>query len=115
MKLSELTDEQKAAMKVQHYTLHLPAYLTDGQIKFIQDTAKSVINNEPLTIVHEKTMQFLLKIAYFYRSIVQEFDEQDRWTDEDESSLNHIVRGFKPIIEYLQEQYKIDISKFRRD
>lgn len=115
MKLENLTDEQKASMKVKHYTLHLPVWLSDDQLNLIQSTAKAVVNNEPFTMIHEKAMQFLLRMAYNYRNILTEFDEQDRWTDDDDSNLNKISREFQPILDYLQEQYKLDIGKFRRD
>ena len=115
MKLEDLTDEQKASMKVKHYTLNLPAYLTDDQLKFITEMAKSIINNEPFTVVHEKAMQFLLRIAYNHRNILTEFDEQDRWTDDDDVKLNKISREFRPIIDWLVEEYKLNIDKFVRD
>lgn len=113
--IKDLTDEQKAKMKVRHYTLHLPATITQEQYQFIASIARWVIDNEPVTVVHEKSMQFLLRIVYSHRSVLQEFDESDRWTDQDESDLNKIVQGFKPILEYLQEEYKLNIGKFRRD
>ena len=113
--IGELTEEQQAKMKIQHYTLHLPATLNHEQLSFIQNIAKLVELNEPITIVHEKGMQHLLKWAYNYRNILTEFDEQDQWTEEDDSSLEKIAKEFKPILDYLIEQYKLDISKFRRD
>lgn len=115
MELRDLTDEQKASMKIKHYTLHLPATLLPEQLTFITNMAKSIMNNEPLTIVHEKAMQYLLKWAYNYRNILTEFDEQDRWSEEDDNSLEKIAKEFKPILDWIIEQYKIDVSKFRRD
>ena len=113
--LRDLTDKQKKAMKVRHYMLHLPPTMTQEQYKYIAGIARSVINNEPFTFVHEKAMQFLLRMAYHYRNVLTEFDEQDRWSDEDESTLNKISLEFKPILEYLVEEFKLDVSKFRRD
>lgn len=115
VQLSELTKEQKAKMKVEHYTLHLPANFTPEQLRFVQTIAQSVERNEPITIVHEKALQYLLKWAYNYRNILTEFDEQDRWSEEDDMSLEKIAKEFKPILDYLIEQYKLNVSKFRRD
>lgn len=113
--LNQLTPMQKANIKVEHFKLHLPAYTTKEQLQFIQKTAMSVINNEPVTIVHEEAMKRLLRWAYTYRNILVEFDEQDRWTEEDESDLDKIATGFKPILDWLVERYRINIGKFRRD
>ena len=113
--IGDLTDEQREKMKVQHYTLHLPSNMTREQLSFIQKIAKLVELNEPITIVHEKGMQHLLKWSYNYRNILTEFDEQDRWTEEDDTSLEKIAKEFKPILDWLIEQYKLDVSKFRRD
>ena len=115
MKLSDLTDEQRATMKVKHYNLHIPANAHPDQINFIQRVAKAVLNNEPITVVHEDAMRFLLRLAYNYRNILTEFDEQDRWSNDDDRDLNKVSRQFQPIIDYLQEEFKLDVSKFRRD
>ena len=115
MELRDLTDEQKASMKVKHYTLHLPATLHPEQLTFITKMTKAIINNEPFFTVHEKAMQFLLRVAYNYRNMLTEFDEQDRWSEEDDLSLEKISREFKPILDWIIEQFKVDVSKFRRD
>lgn len=113
--LTQLTPQQKAQMKVEHYKIHIPAYATREQLQFIQNIAQAVMKNEPITIVHEKAMQFLLRIAYTYRNTLTEFDEQDRWSEEDDMNLNKISAEFRPILDWLVEQYKLNIGKFRRD
>ena len=113
--LNPLTPEQKAKMKVKHFDLHIPAYATKTQLDFIVNTAKAVIANEPITIVHEKAMQFLLKCAYTLRNVYTEFDEQVRWTDGDNEMLEVIAKEFKPILDWLVENYKLNVNKFRRD
>ena len=113
--LKDLTEEQKATMKVKHYTLHIPATALPEQINFIEGMARAVLNNEPFTVIHEKAMQFLLRMAYNYRNILTEFDEQDRWSNDDDRDLNKISREFKPILEWLVETYKLNIGKFVRD
>lgn len=110
-----MTDEQKASIKLKHYTLHIPATALPEQIEFIQDMAKNVLDNKPIVVIHEKTMQFLLRLAVEYRNVLFEFDEEDRWTDDDDRKINVIMLKFKPILEWLQEQYKLDIGKrFRK-
>ena len=113
--LSELTDKQKAMLKVEHYNLHIPAGASPKQISFIQNVAKAVLDNKPIAIVYEVAMQKLLRWAYSYRNILTEFDEQDRWSEEDDIALNKISLEFKPILDYLKEQYKLNIAPFRRD
>lgn len=113
--LSDLTEEQRASMKVKHYKLHLPANTTVDQIMFIQSIANSVVNNEPITIMHETATQFLLRMAYNYRNALWEFDEQDRWKDDDDKMLLKLSEQFKPMLEYMQEKLKLDISKRFKD
>jgi hypothetical protein len=115
MELKDLTDEQRESMKVKHYTLHIPITASKEQINFIEGMARSVLNNEPFTVIHEKAMQFLLRLAYSYRNILTEFDEQDRWKDEDDNSLEKISREFKPILDWIVETYKLNVDKFVRD
>lgn len=110
-----LTETQQKAMKVKHFTMHLPAYTTPEQYQFIKSVAVDVLNNRPVTVVHEKAMQSLLKWAYMYRNILTEFDEQDRWSEEDNETLEKIAREFKPILDWLVEKYRIDVGTFRRD
>ncbi len=109
--LKDMTDEQKASMKVKHYTLHLPATMRPEQFEFIKGIAKCVLKNDPVTVVHEDAMRFLLRLAVQYRNVLFEFDEQNRWSDEDDDKINSMMEEFKPIIEYLQEEYKLDVSE----
>lgn len=114
MKLSELTDEQKASMKVKHYTLHIPATASDEQIMFIQNMARSVLDNEPFTVIHEKALQFLLRLGIAYRNVLAEFDEfENRWSAEDHKFLESILKDFSPMLDYLQEQLNIDVNKYK--
>lgn len=112
IRLKELTEAQQEKMKVQHYDLHLPATMTKEQLEFIMKIAKAVEANKPITVVHEEAMQFLLRIAYTYRNILQEFDERRRWTEQDERDLVRISKGFAPILDWLKEQYKLHIKEF---
>ena len=75
LQLKDLTEQQQKSLSVQHYDLHIPATATKEQLQFIMSTAKVVMSNQPLTIVHEEAMQFLLRIAVQYRNILEEFDE----------------------------------------
>jgi len=109
--LKDLTDEQKATMKVDHYTLHIPVTAQPEQITFIQTMVNSVLNNEPFTVIREDVMQFLLRLAVSYRNVLFEFDEEVRWLDSDDKMLNGTMKQFKPILDYLQEQYKLDIKE----
>ena len=112
IRLKQLTEAQQKLMSVQHYTLHLPATLTKEQLQFIMKIAKAVEENKPIIVVHEEAMQFLLRLAYTYRNILEEFDEKRRWTTKDESNLVRISKGFEPILEWLKEQYKLNIKEF---
>lgn len=112
MKLKDLTEAQQKKLSVQHYNLHIPAYATKEQLQFIIDVSKQVIENKPITIVHEDAMKFLLRIVYTYRNILLEFDEGRRWTEADERDLVKVSKGFAPILEWLKEQYKLKIKEW---
>ena len=115
MQLKELNEEQLKQLKIKHFTLHLPPTLSQEQLEFIKGVTIKVVRNDPVTLVHEKAIQFLLWLAYKYRNILTEFDEQKRWSEEDNDFLEKLNIAFKPTIDYLIEQYKLDTSKFRRD
>lgn len=111
LNLKDLSEEEKATMKVNHYTLHLPNTATKEQLTFINDIAKNVIGNQPITVVHEKAMQFLLRVALQYRNVLIEFDEDKRWTDSDEESFQKILKEFKPMLDWIMEEYRIKVER----
>ena len=113
--LKGLSEEQQVQMKVRHFTMHLPAYTTPEQYEFIKNVAVDVINNEPVAVVHHEALKRLLRWTYTYRNLLVEFDEGDRWTDEEDHDLGKIAAEFKPILDWLVSTYKLNINKFRRD
>ena len=105
--LENLSDEEKEKLRVNHYTLHLPASLTKEQLVFIQKMAKSVINNEPFLVIKETYLQFLLRMGMEYRNALIEFDESRRWSEDNEINMNILLTEFKPMADWIIEQYKI--------
>jgi hypothetical protein len=69
--------------------------------------AKSVINNEPFLVIKETYLQFLLRMSMEYKNVLIEFDESRRWTEEDEHNMNVLLTEFKPMADWIIEQYKI--------
>jgi len=112
--LRNLTEEEQKAMKLTHYTLHLPATLTKQQRKFIVNMSKSVINNEPFVVIREDALRFLLRLGMLYRNILFEVDEGKRWNNSDENLFETLMGEFKPMIEWLQKKFKIKVEEWER-
>lgn len=106
--LEGLSDEEKEKLKLTHYTLHLPATLQKGQLEFIQNMARSVVNNEPFLVIKEYYLQFLLRLSMEYKNLLIEVDESKRWSVEDERQLNVVLTEFKPLADWIIEQYSIE-------
>lgn len=110
--LRNLTEEEQKSMKVNHYTLRLPNTLTKPQLEFIINTARSVANNEPFVIIKHEALRFVLQKTIQYRNILFEFDEDKRWTIQDENFFETLQSEFKDFIDWLQKEYKIKVEEW---
>ena len=111
MRLENLTDAQKAKMKVTHYTMHLPASISKEQYEFIQGIAQCVLRNEPIVTIDERALQYALRIIMLYRNVLMEFDEGNRWKPEDETMFRVLYEEFKGMAEYIQKEHRITVRR----
>lgn len=106
---------KRSQAQVDHFILHLPAYLFPEQLQFIQQVAEDVKRNKPMTTILYPTLQWFLKKVIEFRNYIIENEEQEKWSEEDDLKLEKYMKEFKPMLDFIIENYKLKIKEFRRD
>ena len=112
--LRSLTKKEQESMKITHYDLCLPNTLTKQQGDFIVNMARSVANNEPFVVIKHEALRYLLRLSMLYRNLLFEVDESKRWNINDENMFETLTSEFKPFVDWLQKEFKIEIEEWER-